>query len=89
MILFMASERSTRKNTSGPNQPPSRQVKDLVFDKPFKFPTFNPSGRYSPHIPSQSTPDLTCTSSPKTLDPNQDPSLREELLGVTPEEPIF
>ena len=79
MILFVASKRSTRKNTSVPNQPPSREVKDLVYDKPIEFPTFNPFGRYSPHIPSQSTRDPTYTSSPETPDPNQDPSLNKEL----------
>ena len=47
----MAIRYSTGKNTSGPNQPPSRGVKDLVSDKPLEFPTFDPSKRYTPHIP--------------------------------------
>ena len=85
----MSSKRSTGKNIGGPNQPPSREVKDSVSNKPLEFPTFNPSRRYSPHIPSQSTPDPTYTSSPETPDPNQDPSLNEELRGVTAEKPIY
>ena len=85
----MASKHSTRKNTSGPNQPPSREVKDSVFDKPLYFPTFDFFGRYSPHIPSQSTPDPTYTSSLKTLDPNLDSSLNEELHGVTIKDPLY
>jgi hypothetical protein len=85
----MASKHSTRKNTSGPNQPPSREVKDLVSNKPLEFPTSDPSRLYSTHIPSQSTPDLTYTSSPETPNPNQDPSLNEYLHGVTPEEPVY
>ena len=73
----MASKRSTGKNTSDQNQPPSREVKDLLSNKPFEFPTFNPSGRYSIYIPSQSTPDLTYTSSLETPNQNPDPSLNE------------
>ena len=33
MILFMASKHSTRKNTSGQNQPASRDVKDSISGK--------------------------------------------------------
>ena len=71
----MASKHSTGNNTSVPNQPPSCEVKDLVFDKPIEFPTFDPSERYSPHITSQSTPNPTYTSSPKTPNPNKDSCL--------------
>ena len=85
----MASKRITGNNTSGANQWPSREVKDSVSNKPLKFSTFNPSRIYSPHIPSQSTPDLTYTSSPETPDPAQDPPLNEDLRGVTPEGPVF
>lgn len=85
----MANKHSTRKNTSGPNQPPLYEVKDLVSDKPLKFPTFDPSGSYSPHIPSQSTHDPTYTSSLETPYPNQDSSMNEEICGVRPEEPIY
>lgn len=85
----MASNHSTGKNTSGPNQPLSREVKDSVSKKPLEFPTFDPSRRYSSHIPSQSTPDLTYTSSLETPNPNQDPSLNEEIHRVTPEEPVY
>ena len=82
----MASKHSTGKKTSGPNQPPSHEVKVPISNKPIEFPTFDPSRRYYPHIPSQSTSDLTYTSSPETPDPNPDSSLNEELCGVTPED---
>ena len=85
----MASKRRTRKNTSGPNQPPSHELKDLVSKNPLKFSTFIFIGRYSPHIPSQSTLDPSYTSSPETLDPNQDSSLNEEIHGVTLNDPIY
>jgi hypothetical protein len=85
----MASKLSTRKNTNGPNQPPSCQVKGSVSDNPLNFITFDFFGRYSPHNPSQSTPDPNYTSSPKTLDPNQDSSSNEELRGVTSEQSLY
>ena len=69
----MVSKQSTGKNTSGPNQSPSHEVKDLVSKKPLDFPTFDFSRGYSPHIPSQPIPDPTYTSSPKTLDPHPYP----------------
>ena len=65
------------------------EVKDSVFDKPLEFPTFDPFERYSPHIPSQSTPEISYTSSPETPDPNIGSSLNEEIRGVTPEEPVY
>ena len=40
----MARKRSTRKNTSGQNQPPLHEIKDLLSNKPLEFPTFDPSG---------------------------------------------
>ena len=85
----MASKRITGKNTSDPNQPTLREVKDSVSDKALDFPTFDFSGRYSSHIPSQSTSNPTYTSSLKTLDPNQDSSSNEELWGVTLEDPLY
>ena len=85
----MASKHSTRKNTSDNNQTPSREVKDSLSNKPLEFPTFNPSGRYSPHITSQSTPDPTYTSSPETPNPNLDPLLNEKLHSVTPKELVY
>lgn len=85
----MASNHSTGKNTSGPNQPPSREVKDSVFGRPPDFTTFYFSGRYSQCIPSQSTPNPTYTSSLETPDTNQDSSLNQELHAVTSEEPIY
>ena len=56
---------------------------------PFEFPTFDPSGRYSPHISSHSTPNPTYTSSPETSNLNPDSYLIKEPHGVTPEEPMF
>ena len=85
----MASKHSTGKNTSSQNHSPSREVTNSHSSKPLEFPTFDPSERFSTHIPSQSTPDLTYTSSPETSNPNTDPSLNEELRGVTLEEPMF
>ena len=85
----MASKHSTRKNTSGQNQPPLRKVTNSLSNKPLEFPTFDPSRRYSPHISSQSTPDPTYTSSPETPNPNINSSLNEELHGVTPDDPMF
>ena len=74
----MASKCSTGKYTSGRNQPPSHEMKLVDF-----------SGRYSPHIPSQSTPDPTYTSSPKTPNPNPYYSLNKELHDVTPEYLVY
>ena len=51
----MGSKRSIGNNTSGPDQPPSYEVKVSFSDKPMEFPTFDPSRRYSPYILSQST----------------------------------
>ena len=85
----MASKCSTRKNTSGQNQPPSCEVKSSLSNKSLEFPTFDPSERYSPHIPSKTTLDPTYTFSPDTPNPNLDYSLNEELCGVTPDEPVF
>ena len=73
----MARERSTRKDTTRKNQPPSHDVKDSLSKKPLEFMTFDPFRRYSPHIPSQSNPDLTYTYSLENLDPNQDPYLNK------------
>ena len=65
----MANKHRTGKNTSIPNQPPWCEVKDSVSEKPLDFPTFDLSRIYSPHIPSQSTPNPTYTSSPTTSSP--------------------
>ena len=75
-------------NTSDPNQPPSYEVKDLVSKKPID-PTSNFYERYSRHIPSQSTPKPTYTSSLENIDPHLDSSLNEELRGVTLKETLY
>ena len=85
----MASKHIIGKNTSGQNQPPSREFTNSQSNKPLEFQTFNPSGRYSPHISSHSTPNSTYTSSPKTSNPNPNYSLIEEPHGVTLEELVF
>ena len=85
----MASKCSDGKNTNDTNQPPSREVKEFVSEKPLKFPTFDSSRIYSPHIPSQFTPDPTYNSLLETTGPNQDSCLNEELHGVTSKEPIY
>ena len=85
----MASKCSIGKNTSDQNQAPSREVTNSQSNKPLEFPTFDPSGRYSPHISSNSTPDPTYTSSPDTSNLNLDFSLIEEPRGVTPDEHVF
>lgn len=85
----MDSKCNIGKNTSGPNQPPSREVKDSVSDKHLDFPTFNFSKRYSPHIPSLSTLDPAYTSSLEILDIDQYSSLNKELQGVTLEETLY
>ena len=87
--MFRGSKRSTGNNTSGQNKPPLREVKSSLSNKPLEFPTFDPSGRYSPHIPFRSTPDPTYTSSLDTPNPNLDSSLNKELHGVTLDEPVF
>ena len=85
----MASQRSTGKNTSIQNEPPSREIKRSLSNKPLAFPTCDPSGRYTPNIPSRSTPDPTYTSSHNTPNHNLDSYSNKELHGVTPEEPMF
>ena len=85
----MASKHSTRNNTRGQNQPPSCEVTNSLSNKPLEFPTFDPSGRYSPHISSHSTLDPTYTYSPETSNLNLDSYLIEEVHGVTPKDPMF
>ena len=85
----MASKRSTGKDTSSQNQPPSCEVKSSLSNKPLEFPTYDPSGIYTPHILSRSTLDPTYTSSPDTPNPNSNSSSNKELPGVTPNEPMF
>jgi hypothetical protein len=85
----MASQRSTGKDTSGQNQPPLCETKRSLSHKTLEFPTYDPSGRYTPKFPSRSTSDLVYTSSPDTPNPNTESPSNEELHGVTPEELVF
>ena len=85
----MASQRSTGNDTSGQNQPPSRETKGYLSNKTLEFPTYDLSKRYTQKFPSRSTLDLIYTSSPDTPNPNLEFPSNEELRGVTPEEPMF
>ena len=85
----MASNCSTGKDTNDQNQPPLHEVKRLLLNKPLEFTTYDPSGRYTPNIPSRSSLDPSYTSSPDTPNPNPDSSSNKELHGVTPDEPMF
>ena len=85
----MAIKRSTKKNTSSQNQPPSGEVTNSQSNKPLEFPTFDPLERYSPNISSHSTLVPTYTSSLDTSNPNLDSSLNEELCGLTPDDPVL
>ena len=85
----MASQRSTGKDTSGQNQPPSHETKRSLSHKTLEFPTYDLSRRYTQKFPSRSTPDPIYTSSPDTPKPNTKSPSNEELHGVTPEEPVY
>ena len=85
----MASQRSTGKDRSGQNQPPSREKKRSLSNKTLEFPTYDLSGRYTRKIPSRSTPDPIYSSSPNTPNPNRESPSDKEIHGVTPEEPVF
>ncbi|CAF4289801.1 unnamed protein product, partial [Adineta steineri] len=85
----MASQCSTGKDTSSQNQPPLHENKRSLSHKTLEFTTYDPSGRYTPKFPSQSTPDPTYTSSPDTLNPNTESPSKEEFHGVTPDAPMF
>ena len=85
----MDSQRSTGKDTSSQNQPPSRENKRSLSNKTLEFPTYDLSGRYTRKFPSRSTPDPIYTSSPDTPNPNTESPSDEEICGVTPEEPLF
>ena len=85
----MASQRSTRKDTTDQNQPPLRETKRSLSHKTLEFPTYDPSRRYTPKFPSRSTPDPTYTSSSDTPNPNPKSPSKEEFCGVTLGEPVF
>ena len=85
----MASQRSTGKDISDQNQPPSHETKRSLSHKTLEFPTYDLSGRYTQKFPSRSTPDLIYTSSPDTPNPNTESPSDEEICGVTLEEPVF
>lgn len=85
----MSSKCNNGKNMTKPNQLASREVKDSASNKPLDFRTFEFFRRYSPHIPSQSTPNPTYTSSPNTPDPHQYYSSNEYIWGVTLKNPIY
>jgi hypothetical protein len=84
----MANRHNTEKNSTGPNQPHSREVEHLAIDSnnTFEVP-FDSIERYHPDIPIQPTLDPSYTSSPEI--PNQDSSSNKELQGVSSEEPLY
>ena len=81
----MASKHNTGNNPIGPNQPATREVKNLVATpmKYFEVPSYFISSqfikRYPTKIPTQPTLDLSYTSSPDTPSLQQDSSSNEEL----------
>jgi hypothetical protein len=78
----MDSRCNPEKNSMGPNQPHSREVKDstIASKKPFEVPS-EFTGQYPPKIPTKPTLDPSYTSS---LDiPHQDSSSNEEIQGVS------
>lgn len=91
----MASKCNTRKNSIGPNQPPSREIKNSVassnkyFELSANFISFQHAEGYPPNFPTQNTLDPSYTSSPDSPTKNQDSSFNEEIRGLTPEEPLY
>ena len=85
----MARQCSTRKDTSGQNQPPSHETKRSLSHKTLEFPTYDLSGIYTRKLPSRSTPDPIYTFSPDTPNPNIESPSDEEIHCVTPEEPVY
>ena len=89
----MPSRCNIKKSSTCPNRPHSREVKDSSFasKKPFKVPSNFISSQftelYSPNIPTQHALDLSYTSSPNI--PHQDSSSKEEIQGVSYEEPLY
>ena len=76
MIQCMASKHNTRKNPIGPNQPPTREVKNSAttstkyFKVPYDFITSQFTKRYKLDIPTQPTLDSSYTSLPNTSSPH-------------------
>ena len=91
----MASKRSTRKKSKGPNQPPSREIKISAtsskksFELSSNFISSQHTRRYPPDFPTQTNPNPSYTSSPDSPIQNQDPSSNEDIGGLTPEEPLY
>ena len=88
----MASKRNTKKSSTFPNQPHSREVKDsaTTSNKPFVVPSDFISSqfieRYPPDIPTQPIPGSSYSSSPDIS--HQDSSSNEQR-GVSSEEPLY
>ena len=89
----MANRHNTKKSSTGPNQPHSREVEHPGIDSkntlevPFDFSSSQTIEGYHPKIPIQPTLDLSYTSSPDI--PKQDSSSNKELQAVSSEEPLY
>ena len=88
----MASRHNIEKSSTRPNQPHSQEVKDSStaskkpLEVPFNFISSQFTKWYPSEIPTQSTLDMSYTSSPNI--PHQDSSSNKEIQGVTSEEPF-
>lgn len=91
----MASKHSTKKNSTSPNQPPLREIKNSAalskkyFELSSNFISSQHTRTYPPNFPTQTTPDPSYTSSPYSPIQNQDSSSNEEIIVLTPEEPLY
>jgi hypothetical protein len=81
----MASKCNTEKNLTGPNQPPSREIKNLAssskkyFELSSNFISSQHIRRYPPDFPTQATPLPSYTSSLGSPTHNQDSSSNGEI----------
>lgn len=95
MIQFMASKCNTTNNSIDPNQSPTWENKipattsKKFFKVPSDFIASHHTRRYPLEIPTQTSPDISYTSSPNTPHQYKDSSLNEELWGVTMEDPLY
>ena len=89
----MANRHNTKKSSTSPNQPHSREVEHPAIDSkntfkvPFYFISSQTIEGYHPEIPIQPMLDPSYTSSPDI--PNQDSSSNKELQGVSSEELLY
>ena len=84
----MASRHNTKKSSTCPNQPHSREVEHPTIDSnnTFEVP-FDSIEGYHPDIHIQPTLDPSYTSSPDI--PHQGSSSNEDLRGVSSKDPLY